>query len=41
MEDANNAIRIKTNIAKKRELLKEYERKLNAELNIGDHFIVK
>lgn len=41
MEDANNAIRIKINIAKKRELLKEYERKLNVELNIGDHFIVK
>lgn len=41
MEEANSAIRTKANIAKKRELLKEYERKLNAELNIGNHFIVK
>lgn len=41
MEEADNAIQIKENIVKKRELLKEYERKLNAELNIGEHYIIK
>lgn len=29
------------NITKKRQMLKEYERKLNKELNIIDHYIVK
>lgn len=41
MEDANNAVRAKANIAEKRRLLKEYERELNEKLNLENHFIVK
>lgn len=41
MEDANNAVRAKANIAEKRRLLKEYERELNEKLNLENHFIIK
>lgn len=40
-EDANDAIRIKTNIAKKREMLKDYETTLNEKLGLGNHRIIK
>ena len=41
MEEANNAVCRKADIAKKRKMLKEYEAKLNEEFGISDHFIVK
>lgn len=40
-EEANLMIQKRNNIGRKRELLKEYERKLNEELNIKDHYIIK
>lgn len=42
MEEAKEEIRNRTLIAQKRKMLKEYERKLNKELNISkEHYIVK
>ena len=40
-EEAEREIQKRKDIIKKRELLKEYERKLNKELNIEDHYIIK
>lgn len=40
-EEAEKEIIRRGNIVKKRGILKEYERKLNEELNIGNHFIIK
>lgn len=40
-EDGEKAIQYRKNLIKKRELLKEYERKLNEELNIGDRYLIK
>ena len=40
-EEAEKEMQRRKNITKKRELLKEYERKLNEELNIGDHYLIK
>ena len=40
-EEAEQKLQEKDNIAKKRKLLREYERKLNEELNMKDHYIVK
>lgn len=41
MEDANNAIRTRENIAKKREMLKRYETELNEKFGLENHKIVK
>lgn len=42
MKEAEEEIRNRTLIAKKKQMLKEYERKLNKELNISkEHYIVK
>lgn len=41
MEDANNAVRARANIAEKRKLLKNYETELNERFGLGDHRIVK
>ena len=40
-EEGEKEIQRRKNLIKKRELLKEYERKLNEELNIGNHYIIK
>lgn len=40
-EEAEQKLQEKDNIAKKRKLLREYERKLNEELNLGNHYIIK
>ena len=40
-EDAENELQLRKNIAKKRELLKEYEIQLNDKLGIKDHFVLK
>ena len=40
-EEARKELVKRKHIKEKREKLKEYERKLNEELNIGDHYIVK
>lgn len=40
-EEAETEILRRQNLIKKRELLKEYERKLNEELNLGNHYIIK
>lgn len=40
-EEANRARHIKSDIIKKREMLKEYETKLNEQLGLGDHRIIK
>ena len=40
-EDAEKEIVRRNNIVLKRKMLKSYERKLNEELNIGDHYIIK
>lgn len=40
-EEAEKEIDRRKRIAKKRELMKDYEQKLNNELGIIDHFIVK
>lgn len=40
-EEAEQELERQRNIKKKREMMKEYERKLNEELNISNHFIVK
>lgn len=40
-EEAEQEIDRQRRIKKKREMLKEYERKLNEELNITNHLIVK
>lgn len=40
-EEAEQEMRKRKNIVKKRKLLKEYERKLNEELGIEDHCIIK
>lgn len=41
MEDANKAVQTKENIAKKREMLKEYETELNEKLGLENHRIIK
>lgn len=41
MEDANNAIRARENIAKKREMLKQYETELNEKFGLENHRIIK
>ena len=41
LEDAEKEIVRRNNILLKRKMLKSYERKLNEELNIGDHYIIK
>lgn len=41
MEDANNAIRTRENIAKKREMLKQYETELNEKFGLENHRIIK
>lgn len=40
-EEAEKELLKREAIMRKREALKEYERKLNKELNINDHYIVK
>ena len=40
-EEAENELQLRKNIAKKRELLKEYEIQLNDKLGIKDHFVLK
>lgn len=40
-EEAKKEVQRRENIVKKRKMLKEYEIKLNAELGITNHFIVK
>lgn len=40
-EEAQQEITRRNNILLKRKMLKSYERKLNEELNIGDHYIIK
>ena len=40
-EDAKKEINKRKLVSKKRELMKEYEAKLNQELDIKDHFIIK
>ena len=40
-EEAKQEIIRRNNVLLKRKMLKSYERKLNEELNIGDHYIVK
>lgn len=40
-EEAEVEILRRQNLTKKRKLLKDYERKLNEELKLGDHYIVK
>ena len=40
-EEAEKEIQRRQNIVKKRQLLKEYERNLNKELGLEDHYIVK
>lgn len=40
-EEAEQEMQKRKNIVKKRKLLKEYERKLNEELGIEDHYIIK
>ena len=40
-EECKEELRRRHNIKEKRKLMKEYERKLNEELNLGDHYIVK
>lgn len=40
-KDAQLEIVRRVHIIHKRELLKQYERKLNRDLNIGDHYIIK
>lgn len=40
-EEAEQEIQRKQNITKKRKLLKEYERKLNEELNLKNNYIIK
>lgn len=40
-EEAKNELYKREKIKNKRQLLKEYERKLNNELNLKDHYIVK
>lgn len=40
-EEAEKEIIRRDNIAKKREMLKEYERKINEELGIINHLIIK
>lgn len=40
-EEAEQELQKRDKIAKKRKLLKDYERKLNEELNLGDHYIFK
>ena len=41
IEEAEEAQKRQERIAEKKALLKEYERKLNEKLNIGDHYIIK
>lgn len=41
IDDANRAIQTKENIAKKREMLKEYETELNEKLGLENHRIIK
>ena len=41
MEDAMNAVQAKDNIAKKREMLREYEAELNKKFGLENHRIVK
>lgn len=40
-EKAEQEIQRKINVTKKRELLKEYERKLNEKLDLKDNYIIK
>lgn len=40
-EEGEKEILRRQNLIKKRELLKECERKLNEELNLGNHYIIK
>lgn len=41
LEDANKAIQVKEKIAKKREMLKQYEAELNEKLGLENHKIIK
>jgi len=41
LEEAKKEVQKRENINKKRKLLKEYELKLNKELEIENHFIIK
>ena len=41
LEEAKEEIRNRTLIIQKKKLLKEYERKLNEELDLKDHYIIK
>lgn len=41
LEEAEKEIQKRKNVIKKRELLRKYEQKLNEELNLKDHYIVK
>lgn len=40
-DEAEEELLKRKNIMKKHDLLKEYEKKLNKELNIDDHYIIK
>lgn len=40
-EECEKELLKRQNIKEKRERLKEYERKLNEELNLGNHYIIK